>query len=164
MNIINWSCRPTATSGVYLTEFDAEATNDVWKHLVWVLEGTGSGDFGFYGCFEVPQNYNGTPKLTIVWTANATTNSAYFQFKYRAVSGNDSESLDQSGNDESVVQLDGAPSAVFERLSVSKTLTDNFAAGDTVQYEFWRDPSDALDTMSENALIFALLFEYDDGT
>ena len=82
----------------------------------------------------------------------------------KLLSVNDIESFDQSGIQESGLTVtDAAPSAINERMEVIITLTDsNFAAGDTVQFEFFRDGVGGTpDTMSDNALLFGLFFEYD---
>lgn len=167
ISIINWSCKPALTTGATLVSLDTVATNDVWKHLVWQIVDTASSTAGFYGTFEVPQNYPGTPSsanIVVIWTTTATSNDAKFQFKYRAVSGNDTESLDQAGQDEAVSVVDTAPSAAWERMEGSITLTHgNFTAGDTVEYQFWRNPSDLQDNLGADTYIFNVLFEYDDG-
>ena len=81
----------------------------------------------------------------------------------RAVGGDDIESLDPSTHQESINVNDTAPSAVFERLEASLAFTAaTFAAGDTVLWELSRDKSDAGDTMSADAIVFDVLFEYTD--
>ena len=115
--------------------------------------------------FQVPQNYVGTANLIIEWTAPvATSGDVEWDFEYRAVGGNDTESLDQTGNQESVNSNDTAPSAINGKMSFSISLTDgNFAAGDDVSFTLFRDGVDAGDTMSDDAILFDLLFEYADA-
>lgn len=119
---------------------------------------------GFYGGFTVPKNYVGTANLIVVWTTTATTGDVEWDFDYRAVGGNDTESLDQVGTQESVNANDTAPSAAHERMEISIALTaTNFAADDEVEYLFVRDGTDVGDTMAAAAILFELLFEYSDA-
>ena len=100
----------------------------------------------------------------MVWTATATTGDVEWDFDYRAVGGDDAESLDQTGTQESVNVNDTAPSAVNEKMIATLSLTDgNFAIDDLVQYELFRDGSDAGDTMAAAAIVHGVLFEYADA-
>lgn len=154
---------PDTTGSVWLEPYDNIATNDVWKHLVIVYSDTATR-IGIYGTFQVPQNYVGSAKLVPVWTTAATSGDVEWDCDYRAVTGNDAESLDQAGNQESVNQNDTAPSAVHERMEVEITLTSgNFAAGDTVEFFFARDGTDGGDTIAASVLLFDLMFQYADS-
>jgi hypothetical protein len=159
-NFIN----PDDSGEVFLAPYSVFATNDQWKHLVIRMNDDDTNRVGFYGQFEVPQNYVDTASIVVVWTAQVTSNNAVFDFDYRAVGGNDTESLDQSGTQESVSTTDAAPSAVNERLEAELTVTDgNFAAGDTVEYFFALDGSDASCTISDVLQIFGLFFKFNDA-
>ncbi len=155
--------RPDSVGGVYEDTYDAEATNDVWRNHIWVFTDTATRDI-IYGKFHVPKNYVGSANLIVVWTSTVLTNNVEWDMDYRAVGGNDSESLDQSGNQESVNAADVAPSAAHERMEISIALTDgNFAIDDTVLFLFGRDGTDGGDTLVGKALLFDLLFEYADA-
>lgn len=83
---------------------------------------------------------------------------------YRAVGGDDVESLDQTLNQESVNLNDTAPSAAHERMETAITLTaGNFAVDDEVEFTFFRDGTDAGDTIAAATIVFALLFEFSDA-
>ena len=154
---------PDAAGQVFLEPYTTKATNDNWAHLVWVFNDTASRK-GLRGVFSVPQNYVDTANLIVTWTAIATSGDVEWDFDYRAVGGNDTESFDQATAQETVNANDTAPSAVNERMEISIALTDgNFAAGDTVQFELFRDGTDAGDTMAAAALLFVLEFEYADA-
>jgi hypothetical protein len=87
-----------------------------------------------------------------------------WDFDYRAVGGNDSESLDQAGTQESVNSNDTAPSAAHERMEISIALTDaNFAVDDEVEFTLFRDGTDGGDTMAAAAIVFNVFFEYADA-
>lgn len=154
---------PDGSGNCYWAPLDAFASNDVWDHAVWVFADT-STRVGFHGSFQVPQNYVGTAKLVVRWSTTATSGDVEWDCDYRAVGGDDAESLDQAGTQETVNLNDTAPSAAWERMELVIDLTSgNFAAGDTVQFSFWRDGTDGGDTIAASAYLFGLLFRYNDA-
>lgn len=160
--IFNSHTVPDTTGDAFFEPYTIKATNDVWGHLILVLNDT-STDIGVFGKFAVPVNYVDTANLVVVWTSTAVVGDVEFDFMYRAVGGNDTESLDQAGNQEDVNSNDTAPSAAHERMELTIALTDgNFAAEDTVEYFFSRDGTDGGDTIAAAVLVFGLFFEYDD--
>ena len=162
--ILGHATTPDNSGDVFLEPYPIKATNDVWGGLVVVFNDSGNRD-GLRGWFSVPQDYVDTANLIVIWTAAvATAGDVEWDYDYRAVGGNDIESLDQAGTQESVNANDTAPSAVNERMEISIALTDgNFAVGDTVEFELFRDGTDGGDTMSDAALLFGLEFEYADA-
>lgn len=144
------------------------ATNDQWKGPVWRF---GSADaaqptvrHGIHGFFTVPEDYVGSAKVVPIWTSDKIAGDVEWDFDYRAVGGDDAESMDQAGVQESVNVADTAPSAAHERLTPSLSLTSgNIAAGDTIEFFFARDGTDAGDTLAGPAVLFDLLFEYADA-
>ena len=162
--ILNGMCLPDSSGTVFFEPASVLGTNGTFDHLVLVFTQGSSTRNGIAGVFDVPQNYVDTANLIIVWTSTATTNDVEWDFDYRAVGGNDAESLDQATAQEAVGSNDTAPSATDERMEFSLALTDgNFAAGDTVSFEFFRDESDSGDTMAASARVFGLMFEYNDA-
>lgn len=165
ISILGQNTLPDSSGDVYFDAFANHASNDRWKHLVGVFkQDTGSVNY-LYGTFEVPQNYNasGTTKIIVVWTSAATAGDVQWDFNFRSVSGNDSESLDQTSETEQETVADVAPSAAFERLESEMTPTNsNFAAGDTVQWELGRDGPNESSSMADETLLIDLLFEYTD--
>jgi hypothetical protein len=160
--ILGHATVPDSTGSVWFEPYSIKATNDVWKHLVAVFDDTATR-IGLYGLFGVPQNYSSAANLIVVWTSTAIAGDVEWDFDYRAVGGNDTESLDQAGTQQSVNSNDTAPSAAHERMEISISLTDgNFAAGDTVTFFLARDGTDGGDTMAAAALLFELFFEYQD--
>ena len=161
--ILNWACIPDASGNVFFEPYDVKATNDVWDRLVCIFNDT-STRLGLRGGFTVPKNYVGTAKIIVVWTSTATSGDVEWDFDYRAVGGDNSESLDQSGTQESVNINDTAPGAAHRRMEASLSLTSaNLAADDEVEFELFRDGTDAGDTMAAAAIVFAVLFEYADA-
>lgn len=160
--ILGWSTIPDDSGDVFLEPYSVKAANDVWGYLVVIFNDT-SIRIGLRIRFDVPKNYVGNANLIIVWTSTAITGDVEWDYDNRAVGGDDAESLDQSGNQESVNANDTAPSAAHERMETSISLTDgNYAADDTVQGELFRDGTDGGDTMSAAAILHGLFFEYDD--
>jgi hypothetical protein len=152
-----------ATGDVFYESYSVKATNDAWDYPVLIFNDTATRN-GAVGKIEVPPNYVGTAALIVVWTATATTGDVEWDFDYRAVGGNDIESLDQAGTQESVNANDTAPSAVNERMEISISLTSaNLAAGDTLQYELFRDGVDAGDTMAAAAIVHGVYLSYSDA-
>lgn len=144
------------------------ATNDVWGFLIFRFGNSNAAApttrIGLRGRFNVPKNYVGTASIIVVWTATLTSGDVVWDFDYRAVGGNDAESLDQAGTQESVTATDTAPSAANERLEAPLSLTSaNIAADDTVEFELFRDGADAADTMAGSAILIDLLFQYNDA-
>lgn len=165
--ILGWATNPDSSGDVYFEPADIKGTNDFFKGMVLVFNDT-SNDDEVFGRFTVPQNYVDTANLVIIWTTTATTGDVEFGFAYRAVGGNDAESLDQSSAQESLLSgnNDTAPSAANERMEYTIALTDgNFAAGDTVQFIFSREGADAGsgDTIAAAVRIYDLYFEYNDA-
>ena len=161
--ILGWSTVPDTSGDVFFEPYTIKATNDVWGKLVGIFNNT-STRIGLRGSFNVPKNYVNTANLIVVWTSTATTGDVEWDFDYRAVGGNDTESLDQAGTQESVNANDTAPSATDRRMEISIALTDgNFAADDTVLFELFRDGTDAGDTLAAAVQLHDLYFEYADA-
>jgi len=165
IGIIDWRSNPDASGDVFIEPYTIKATNDFWKLLVLIFNDSGADD-EYFGAFDVPQNYVGTANLVVVWTSTAITNDWEIGFAYRAVGGNDAESLDQTTAQESLLagNNDTAPSATDERMEFTIALTDaNFAAGDTVPYIFSREGADAGDGIAAAIIVWGLFFEYNDA-
>lgn len=156
--------QPDNTGRCWIEPYDVFATNDVWKHPVIRLVNPASAEVhGFYGSFTVPQNYVGTAAVIPVWTTTATTGNARFRFTYRTVGGDDTTSLDQTGNEQQLSVTDAAPGAAHRRMTptISPTAA-NFAAGETVEYLFERLDDTGVDTIAADVVIHDLLFQYVD--
>jgi hypothetical protein len=160
--MLNKATKPDTSGSVFPEPYSVKATNDVWDFTVTIFNDT-STRIGIYGCFKVPNNYVQTAKFNIYWTSTAITGNAVWEIDYRAVGGNDTESMDQTGNQESLSVTDAAPGAAQRRLVATMTATSgNFAAGDLVEFEFFRNGASGSDTMAAAATLFDLEFEYSD--
>jgi hypothetical protein len=170
ISILGHATIPDASGKVWQEPYSLLATNDVWKHLVFRFDEDGANNaqistrVGIYGVFVVPNNYVGTAAIVPMWTSTVTSGNCVFDFDYRAISGDDTESLDQSGTQESVSVTDAAPSAAHERNTPSMSLTSaNLAAGDLVEFYFVVDGTDGNDTLAGARLLHDLVFSYADA-
>jgi hypothetical protein len=167
--ILNFSTRPDDSGKTWFEALSVLGTNDVWKHLVGRVSQSGlnndqlSTRVGFYGAFNVPKNFVGTAVLVIYWTGTVTSGNKVWDFDYRAISGDDAESVDQAGTQESVTGTDAMPSASLERNALSINLTSaNFAVDDYVEFFLVEDGTDAADTAAGDALLLGAYFQYAD--
>ena len=156
--------KPDASGDVFFEPASVKGSNDFFDGMVLVFNDSGNDD-EIFGRFTVPQNYSSTANLVVVWTTTATSGDWEIGFAYRAVGGNDAESLDQATAQEALLSgnNDTAPSSTDERMEFTIALTDaNFAAGDTVQFIFSREGADGGDGISAAIRVFALYFEFND--
>lgn len=163
--ILGFATKPDASGDVFFEPASVKGTNDFFDGLVLVFNDSGNDD-ELFGRFQVPQNYSGSAKLVIVWTTTATSGDVEWGIAYRAVGGNDTESLDQATAQEALLSgnNDTAPSATDERMEFLITLTEgNFAIGDTVQFILSREGADAGDTLAAAVRVYGLFFEYADA-
>lgn len=160
LDIINRKTLPLAAGLAFFQRFSEEATVARFDPMVLFFGDSGTR-IGVNGSFTVPQNYSSGAILLIVWTAVPTTGDVPWDFEYRAVGGNDIESLDQTGQQEQLTVTDTVGSATLERMEATISLTDgNFAAGDTVQFELMRDGAQAADTLADVAILWDAFFRY----
>lgn len=155
---------PDNTGRAFLEPYTVKATNDKFGHVVLVLnDPAASQEHGAFGTFKVPKNWVANPKIGIGWSSTATTGNARFAFRYRAIGGDDAESLDQATYQESVLVTDAAPTAAHNKLEVLLNLTAaNLAIDDLVEFYVTRLDDTGVDTMAAAAMIHDLFFEYTD--
>lgn len=159
--ILGFGTVPDNSGDVFVEPYTIKATNKKWERLVFVFNDT-STPVALHGGFTIPEEYEDEAKIIVSWTSTATSGSVAWDFYYRAVGGDDSESLDQSGVQQAVTFVDNAPSSAYNKLESIILLTDeNLTAGDEVEFDLIRDGANASDTMSAAAILFNALFEYD---
>jgi hypothetical protein len=154
---------PDASGNVFFEPYNIKATNDVFRQMHVVFNDSGTRIL-LYGIANVPKNYVGTATVIIVWTSTATSGDVVWDFDYRAVGGNDSESLDQATVQEGVTVTDTAPGATDRRMEVSISLTSaNIVADDTLEWIVGRDGAQGADTMAAAAQLVGLYLQYADA-
>lgn len=164
-DIISWPSRPGSSGDVFFEPADIKGANGFFKGLVLVFNDSGNDD-QYHFRFPVPDDYVDTANLLIIWTTTAIVNDWEAGIAYRAVGGNDTESLDQATAQRSLLTGNNftAPSALNERMESRITLTDgDFAQNDTVQGHFSREGADAGDTLAAAIRIYDLFFEYNNA-
>jgi len=160
--ILTWAANP-GNSDVFFEPYTVKASNDVFAPLVAVFNNTSTKD-GLHGRFTVPKNYSSNAKIIIFWTTTVTSGNVVWDFDYRAIGGDDAESMDPATTQESVTVTDAAPSAAHERMVATLSLTSgNLAVDDSVPFTLFRDGADASDTAAAAAILFEALFEYTDS-
>jgi len=161
--ILGWNTLPDTSGSVFFEPYPTKATNDRWDHGHWVFNDTATR-LELYSLFNVPKNYVGTASIIVVWTSTATSGNVVLDFDYRAVAGNDTESLDQTTQDEQLTVTDAAPGAANRRLETSMSVTSsNLVADDTVEFLIARDGASGSDTMAAAAQLVGLYFQYADA-
>lgn len=159
ISALQFGTKPNSASVVPQT-LEVFGTNDFFKGEVIEFKDTATKD-GLSFRFRVPDDYAGGPVFKPVWSTTATSGDVEWDIDYRAVGGDDTESLDQATAQESLNVNDTAPSAAHERMEASLSATaGNFAAGDTVQGILSRDGTDGGDTIAASVYLIDLEFEY----
>ena len=155
---------PDTSGNIFAEQFDVKGTNDLYDFLVWVFNDTAT-KLTLHGRFHVPKNYVGTASIVIVWTSTIiTATNVVWDFDYRAVGGDNAESLDQATHQESVTVTDAAPTTGMFRMEVSITLTaGNFAVDDTVEFFVSRDGADVADTLVGAVILVDAFFQFNDA-
>lgn len=148
-------------SGVFFDRVGNQitATNEVGNQLAVVLADGGS-DEGFYGSFNVPQNYVDTPVIVVKGILDGVMTSVTLQFGVQGITKDDNEAVDAAycTEDTGNTSADHADEDLAE-VTITLSSFTGFAAGDTVFYYFFID---ATGTYTGNFLLTDLLFRYDD--
>jgi len=164
--ILGFATKPDDSGDCWFEPADIEGANGFFKGMVLIFKNSGT-DVECFGRFGVPDDYVGSPKLVIRWTTTAVSGDVEWGIAYRAVGGNDTESLDQATAQESLLtgNNDTAPSITDERMVYEIDLTaSNFAIDDTVDFIFSREGADAGsgDTIAAKVRVYELRFQYSD--
>jgi len=128
---------------------------------VLIYKNSGTKD-GANGSFIVPQNYVGTAKLIVLWNVNATSGDAIFDLSYLART--DAEDMGAAATDTTDTVTTTTDGTAFNLNTSEMTLTaGDFAAGDIVLFELFRDTANASDTLAADLIVHKVIFEYSDA-
>lgn len=122
-----------------------------------------TADTGFYGSFQVPQNYVGTAKCVVIGILDGTVGATSVDFEFSYISKADNETI-ESGWTESATFNSGNTNgwANEDLIEISGTLTSgNLAAGDEVFYYLKRDQG--TDDFVGDIHVSGVYFEYADA-
>lgn len=155
--LMGMSLNPDTSGNVFIEPYATKATNDFFKQNVVVFNNP-TADELLYGSFELPVGATSGSVFKLVYTSTATTGTVQWSLKYRVVTGDDTNSLDQTTAVETVSVSDTAPTATDRRMEITFTPTNsNFATAGTVQWILTR--VDASDTLAAAVTVHALRFE-----
>jgi len=137
------------------------AANEIGNQLAIVMADGGS-DVGFYGSFNVPQNYVGTSIIVAKGILDGAMSSNTLQFGIKGITKDDNEAADAAycAEDTGNTTDDHADEDLFEVIITLSNLT-GFAVGDTVFFYFYIDASG--NDYTGNVLLTDLLFRYADA-
>ncbi len=162
-----WSDPAQTTDPAFVEPLSMVATNARWPEPIWRFGSNNAAQptvrLGLMGSFFVPKNYASGAVLVVTWTATLTTGNVVWDFEYRSVVEGSTETVDQTGQAESLTVTDAAPSTALAPQEVTIALTDgNFAIDDLVQFFLARDGVVAGDTMAGSVILLGAQFEYSD--
>ena len=142
-----------------------QALPSVGGQLCFVFDCDNAADHGIYGCFNVPQNYVGTPVIVIKGILDGAPGGGDdLAFGIRGMSVADNETADATYNAEDTAQNTDISGWADEDLYLETIALSNFgalAAGDTAFFYFFLDASGS--TYAGNFLLTDLIFRYDDA-
>lgn len=152
---------PATAGNVYPKPSSIDDANDFFPHEILAFKDSGT-KIGASATFLIPDNYVGTPKLQIIWKANATSGAAVWDVDFSAVAVG--ESLDPAAAAESETVTTTTDATAFDRNESEVTPTGTtFAVEDLVLLKVSRDGVDAADTLAAEALFEGVAFEYADA-
>jgi len=159
ISILGSGTIPDSSGEVFFQPYTVVDTAAVVDPLVLTFNDSGTKD-GLRGSFRVPENYVGTAKLLVVWTANAT--SGTFTIDWSVLTRSGAEDMGAAATRTTETATDTKTGTAFVREELSLTLTDgDYAAGDEVLFEMFRDTLN--DTLAAPAVVFGVYFEYADA-
>ena len=147
--------------GAYIT-----ATNEVGNQLSMVLADGGS-DIGFYGDFEVPQNYVGSAAIIVKGILDGSPGSSdTLGFAVKGLAIADNEASDQAYSSEdtasATIGSSGGSYSDEDIYEDSITLSNfSFSVGDRALFYFYLDTSGT--SYTGNFLLLDVMLEYADA-
>lgn len=115
--------------------------------------------------FRLPVNYASAPVLRVQWSNSTTsTSNVVWQCQVAKVTPNSDTDDGIAVRTFSTTNKSAADAGVgtrrIQEILITLTNFDSAIAGDNVTLKFFRDYTDASDTMTEDAYLYAVNFEY----
>lgn len=114
--------------------------------------------------FRVPADFASAPALKIHWTANATANSCKWQAKVSCVTPSDADTPIEHAFGSAATVTTATDTNEARRLNAStidlSSVSDSMAAGDMCHILLYRDSADGSDTLTVDAEVWFVDFEY----
>lgn len=158
--ILGSATRPDASGEVYQLPYSTEDAGAVFDPLLFMLNDSGAKN-GLTGAFQVPQNYAGTARVNAYWNANAVAGSAVLDLSYLTRAVGDDMGAAATDDTDTVTTVTNAAAFSLNRSVLTLTAA-NFAAGDAVLFDFFRDGLSAADTLAAKLVLWGLTFEFSD--
>jgi hypothetical protein len=144
ISVLGAGTAPDTDGDVFQQPYSRIDSGTVIDPLIFAFQDSGNKD-GLRGSFIVPQNYVGTAKFIVLWVANATTGNCIWDLSY--LTRSDDEDMGAAATDTTDTVTTGTSGTAFLLNTSSMTLTaGDFAAGDLVTFELFRDGANASDT------------------
>ena len=161
--IMGFGTVPDSTGECYSNVISNEVSlgTGLMKNLVMTLKDP-SADTGFYGTFQVPQNYVGTPKIVVIGVLDGTVGATSVDFEFSYLTRVDNESIEAAWEENVTFNTGNTNGWTTEDLlEDSGSCSANFTAGDTVFFYFKRDQG--TDDFVGDFHVVGLYFEYADA-
>lgn len=160
--ILGYSTSPDTSGKIFLQPLNAAGGTGPFRPLLFAYANQPTGRQGVHGMFNVPPNYVSTPVFLVRWTTSAGgSNAVRWEIDYRRVTGENATAIDGAATEAEVgVTATQATTAFFLRTATITPTASNFAAGDTIVFQLFRDADDAADTLLATALLVNLIFQY----
>ena len=163
VDMMNATFLPDTSGNAWVEPFTVSATNDKFLHAVAVASST-TATSTFYMSTRVPHNYGGTKAAVVMhFSCPQTSGNVTWVVQYRAIGGDDTESLDQATfQRDTSYYTKACGSAANERQEVYFELTPgDIVANDTLEVKLSRDGTQASDTAATGgAQIHDISFDY----
>jgi hypothetical protein len=154
---------PDSTGECYQSNISVEMAlaTGLMKNLVMTLKDP-SADAGFYGVFQVPQNYVGTPKVTVSFVLDGTVGATNIGFLMNVLPRADGETIEAAWEESLTFTKQSNDDANEDMVIVTASFASaTFVAGEEVFYYFVRDFS--ADAFVGDIHVTGLFFEYSDA-
>lgn len=161
ISILGPGTLPDDSGDVFLEPYSVKDSGAAIAPMVLVFNDSGAKD-GLRGSFVVPQDYVGSASLKTLWTANATSGAVVWDLSYLTRAAGEDMGAAATDTTDTVTDTKSATAFDLEIAEISVTSAD-FTAGDVVTFELFRDGANASDTMAAAAIVFDVVFEYDDA-
>lgn len=152
----------TGNAAPGLTRRQGTEANPKKHFLTLDFDGAGSTPEHAWWTFPLPADYASGGTLRILWMANATTGSCKWQARVGAVTPGDTDTPLEHAQAAAATVTTATNGTEARRLNESSiTLTmDSAAAGDLISLVLLRDPADAEDTLTVDAEVITVEFQY----
>ena len=169
LSILGPTTQPDATGLTFMGNIFVEVAtihgSGLVNNMVMTMKDS-AADTGFYGTFQVPQNYVGTPVIHVTGVLDGTIGTTIISFQIDYLPVADNETVDAGWGQQLIfntADLDSGTAYTTEDLLTltSGAMTSTLVVGDEVFYYFKRDVT--ADTFVGDFHLTGLYFQYSDA-